>query len=172
MGLGGYCMSTFPACFSSFVDLHLPVASQAELDHFHYLRKQTQARVLRSCAGEMEREVHSILGPLGVKETVSRLIAEDLRAVDDHTQGERVERNEGVMAAQAQLQRVVPEEKKRGILSGTKREAEEVEEDGGPKGNEDMGLTAFLIKFGEGLGRLSFSGLGFKCSYLRFRGGP
>ena len=124
------------------------VASQAELDHFHYLRKQTQARVLRSCVGEMEREIHAILGPLGVKETLSRLIANDLRAVEDKSWGGQVDDSEGIMAAPA---RGIQEEKRRGCLGRRRREAEE--ENGGIKGNADMGLTAFLLKFGEGLGR-------------------
>ncbi|TFY73816.1 hypothetical protein EWM64_g10194, partial [Hericium alpestre] len=32
------------------------LASQAERDHYRYLRRATSARVLRSCDGEMERE--------------------------------------------------------------------------------------------------------------------
>ncbi|CAD6570990.1 MAG: hypothetical protein TREMPRED_000087 [Tremellales sp. Tagirdzhanova-0007] len=148
MGLGGY------------------LASQAELDHFHYLRKQTQARVLRSCVGEMEREIHAILGPLGVKETLSRLIANDLRAVEDKSWGGQVDDSEGIMAAPA---RGIQEEKRRGCLGRRRREAEE--ENGGIKGNADMGLTAFLLKFGEGLeevprSRLYVSALTIGLSYF------
>ncbi|KAG8768932.1 hypothetical protein FRC12_005266, partial [Ceratobasidium sp. 428] len=40
------------------------LASQAERDHFRYLRRTTRDRVLRSCSGEMEREVHAVLGPV------------------------------------------------------------------------------------------------------------
>jgi vacuolar iron transporter family protein len=36
------------------------LASQAERDHYRCLRTQTAARVLRSCAGEMEREVSEV----------------------------------------------------------------------------------------------------------------
>jgi hypothetical protein len=57
------------------------------MDHYHYLRRQTYARVARSCSGEMEREVHSILGPIGVKEGLSRLIANDLRTVEEGAGG-------------------------------------------------------------------------------------
>ncbi|OCF43187.1 membrane fraction protein [Kwoniella heveanensis CBS 569] len=145
MGLGGY------------------LASQAEMDHFHYLRRQTQARVLRSCSGEMEREVHSILGPLGVKEPLSRLIAEDLRQVEDDLYGP----GEGTSGDSL---------KKKGgwgsMLLGWKKDRAEEEEDGGEKEiTEDMGLTAFLLKFGEGMeevpaSRLYVSALTIGLSYF------
>ncbi|OXB37972.1 hypothetical protein LQV05_001421 [Cryptococcus neoformans] len=150
MGLGGY------------------LASQAELDHFHYLRRQTQARVLRSCSGEMEREIHSILGPLGVKEPLSRLIAEDLRSVEDEIYGSSgAEGSEGVMPGVS----VVSEsgKKKWGLLNWRTKKAEE--EDGGVRGNEEMGMTAFLLKFGEGMeevpvSRLYVSALTIGLSYF------
>lgn len=118
MGLGGF------------------LASQAELDHFHYLRKQTHARVLRSCDGEMEREVHAILGPLGIKETLSRLVAEDLREVED----------DACLAIEAS-------------------------EATGKYEDPNIGLTAFLLKFGEGMeevpvSRLWVSALTIGLSYF------
>ena len=58
------------------------VASQSERDHYRYLRRQTNARVLRSCSGEMEREVHAILGPLGVDERLCRQVAQNLMHVE------------------------------------------------------------------------------------------
>ncbi|KIR59657.1 membrane fraction protein, partial [Cryptococcus bacillisporus CA1873] len=150
MGLGGY------------------LASQAELDHFHYLRRQTQARVLRSCAGEMEREIHSILGPLGVKEPLSRLVAEDLRSVEDEIYGPPgAQGSEGVM----QGTDVVSESgnKKWGLLNWRTKKTEE--EDGGVCGNQEMGMTAFLLKFGEGMeevpvSRLYVSALTIGLSYF------
>ncbi|KIR54013.1 membrane fraction protein [Cryptococcus gattii Ru294] len=150
MGLGGY------------------LASQAELDHFHYLRRQTQARVLRSCAGEMEREIHSILGPLGVKEPLSRLVAEDLRSVEDEIYGPPgAQGSEGFM----QGTDVVSESgnKKWGLLNWRIKKTEE--EDGGVCGNQEMGMTAFLLKFGEGMeevpvSRLYVSALTIGLSYF------
>ena len=134
MGLGGY------------------LASQAELDHFHYLRKQTAARVLRSCSGEMEREVHSILGPLGVNEALSRLVAEDLRQVEEDVWGDRAEGTidgtEGIVSASSGGGKKAQ--------PGWKQNGEE----GGQGMTEDMGMTAFLLKFGEGLGGF-WSLLGF-----------
>ena len=85
------------------------LASQAERDHYRYLRKQTRARVLRSCDGELQREVHAVLGPLGIDEALSTRIADRLRAVE---------------------------------VSGEPSEREK----------DDVGLTPFLLRFGEGLG--------------------
>ncbi|WVQ99475.1 hypothetical protein IAU59_006610 [Kwoniella sp. CBS 9459] len=160
MGLGGY------------------LASQAEMDHFRYLRRQTQARVLRSCSGEMEREVHSILGPLGVKEPLSRLIAEDLRQVEDdlYGPGEGTSGAEGIMPSRQVDSNVQDSLKKKGgwgsLLLGWKKDRAEEAEDGGEKEiTEDMGLTAFLLKFGEGMeevpaSRLYISALTIGLSYF------
>ncbi|WWC70010.1 uncharacterized protein I206_103954 [Kwoniella pini CBS 10737] len=156
MGLGGY------------------LASQAELDHFHYLRRQTQARVLRSCSGEMEREVHSILGPLGIKEPLSRLIAEDLRIVEDdlYGPGQAINGSEGIMPGSNDIAPETPSQKKKwGLIPwGGKKDVEE-EEGGEKKVDEDMGLTAFLLKFGEGMeevpkSRLYISALTIGLSYF------
>ncbi|WVO18342.1 hypothetical protein L204_106057 [Cryptococcus depauperatus] len=149
MGLGGY------------------LASQAELDHFHYLRRQTHARVLRSCSGEMEREIHSILGPLGVKEPLSRLVAEDLRSVEEEIYGQGNIGAEGVVfGGRAELENA---QTKWGLLSWRKKGHEA--EDGGLKGNGEMGMTAFLLKFGEGMeevpvSRLYISALTIGLSYF------
>ncbi|KAI9456074.1 Ccc1 family [Russula earlei] len=58
------------------------LASQAERDHHRYLRRATKARVRRSCDGEVEREVHAVLGPVGVEEAVSRQVALSLLKVE------------------------------------------------------------------------------------------
>ena len=112
------------------------------MDHYHYLRKQTHARVARSCSGEMEREVHSILGPIGVKEGLSRLIANDLRTVEEESL-ENASRASGSSS--------------KSWWKIWKREGGiRLEEDGGSPGGDpgDMGLTAFLLKFGEGMGEV------------------
>jgi vacuolar iron transporter family protein len=97
------------------------LASQAERDHFRYLRKTTSARVERSCAGELEREVSDILGPIGVEADTCRIVAKDLR--DAEISGETPE-------------------------SG----ASDEESSSPLKWSRDVGLTAFLLKFSEGLG--------------------
>ena len=99
------------------------VAAQAERDHYRFLQRQTSSRVLRSCAGEMEREVHAVLGPVGVDERLSRQVAQCLRKVEVDS--------DGVSAPVGQVH---------------------TEEDGGLRWSKDVGLTAFLLKFGEGLG--------------------
>ena len=78
--------------------------------------------MLRSCSGEMEREVHAVLGPVGVEEKLSRQVAQNLLNVElenshssQPSQGGDVESN-------------------------------------GLRWSKDVGLTAFLLKFGEGLG--------------------
>jgi hypothetical protein len=104
----------------------------------------------------MEREVHSILGPLGVNEALSRLVAEDLRVVEEDVWGDRVgetQGQEGVVRAASPKRET--ESKKGGWLSKLRGKRDTEEEDGGSKAqerDEDMGLTAFILKFGEGMG--------------------
>jgi vacuolar iron transporter family protein len=140
MGIGG-----FRAHFLTFIRLVkliyscflFIVASQAERDHYRFLQRHTSARVLRSCAGEMEREVHAVLGPVGVDEKVSRQVADCLLKVEVDSDG---------VGDSAQ--------------SNT-------EEDGGLRWSKDVGLTAFLLKFGEGLG--TFCHARYVCSAPQLR---
>lgn len=111
------------------------------MDHYHYLRRQTHARVARSCSGEMEREVHSILGPIGVKEGLSRLVANDLRTVEE----EALERESRSSKSSGKSWWKLW--KKDGGIR--------LEEEGGSPDAGEMGLTAFLLKFGEGMGKSS-----------------
>jgi VIT1/CCC1 family predicted Fe2+/Mn2+ transporter len=55
------------------------VATQAERDSYKFLQQQTAARVAQSCAGELEREVDEILGPIGVPSDLSRQVANTLQ---------------------------------------------------------------------------------------------
>ncbi|KIP05608.1 hypothetical protein PHLGIDRAFT_14405 [Phlebiopsis gigantea 11061_1 CR5-6] len=100
------------------------LAAQAERDHYRYLQKQTAARVIRSCDGEMEREVYGVLGPIGVNEATSRLVAKHLRDVEMDSGGE------GSDSASSDTR---------------------VEEGSALRWSKSVGLTAFLLKFGEGL---------------------
>jgi len=99
------------------------LASQAERDHYRYLRHHTAQRVIKSCAGEMEREVLEVLAPVGVNEKTCRAVAQCLRDVEVDSQGN------GVLSA------------------GGGTDPENV----GLKWSRDIGLTAFLLKFGQGL---------------------
>jgi vacuolar iron transporter family protein len=98
------------------------LASQAERDHYRYLRRTTRARVLRSCAGEMEREVHAVLGPLGLEESLSRRVADALLKVEEDSEG-----------------------------AGDAASSSSNTDEAGLRWSKDVGISAFLLKFGEGL---------------------
>ena len=97
------------------------LASQSERDHYRYLQHQTAQRVQRSCAGEMEREVVGILGPLGVDDKTCHAVAQSLREVE----GEN-----GFPASETSTD----------------------EENAKLRWSKEVGLTAFLLKFGQGMG--------------------
>ncbi|KIK82245.1 hypothetical protein PAXRUDRAFT_832322 [Paxillus rubicundulus Ve08.2h10] len=96
------------------------LASQAERDHYRFLKRHTSLRVLRSCEGEMEREVFAILGPAGVDERTSQAVTKCLRDVEYGT---------GIDASNPSLD----------------------EESQPLRWKSEVGLTHFLVKFGEGL---------------------
>lgn len=98
------------------------LASQAERDYYRYQRKSTAARVKRSCDGEIEREVAQVLGPVGVDEKVCSTVAKCLLDLELESDGHGSD--------------------SRPLTT----------EDGGLKWSKNVGVTAFLIKFGEGLG--------------------
>ena len=102
------------------------LASQAERDHYRYLRDHTAQRVLKSCDGEMEREISAVLAPVGVDAQTCRAVARCLREV------------EGNSAL---------------CNNGGGNDTENV----GLKWSRDVGITAFLLKFGQGLGAYRFS---------------
>lgn len=104
------------------------LASQAERDHYRYLRHQTAARVVRSCAGEMEREVAEVLGPVGVDDKTCRAVAKCLRDVEVDDDG-------------------------LGPTGPTDEETLRL------RWSKEVGLTAFLLKFGQGLGKHSVNHL-------------
>ncbi|KAG2032945.1 VIT family-domain-containing protein [Suillus americanus] len=97
------------------------LASQAERDHYRFLQRHTSSRVMRSCIGEMEREVYAVLGPVGVDEPTSHAVANCLRKVEDE----------------------------RGFDGSAPAPADEEKLSRGMK--SDSGLTPFLLKFGEGM---------------------
>lgn len=74
----------------------------------------------------MTREVHSILGPLGIQASSSSMIAKDLQAAE----GTDMSRSEGVELAAHHGQA----------------------KDKTDGGEGDQGVTTFLLRFGEGLG--------------------
>ncbi|TFY72552.1 hypothetical protein EVG20_g430 [Dentipellis fragilis] len=123
------------------------LASQAERDHYRFQRRQTAARVLRSCDGEMEREVHKVLGAVGVDQKVSREVTHCLREVE------------------------IGEDIVHGLIGSSSSSTAASDEEGGLRWSGDVGLTAFLLKFGEGLEevptkRLYLSALTIGMGYL------
>ncbi|EAU84122.1 membrane fraction protein [Coprinopsis cinerea okayama7 len=100
------------------------LASQSERDHYRYLRSQTAIRVKRSCSGEMEREVSEVLGPIGVDEKTCRSVARCLREVEI-------------------------EESANGEYPASSSSSSDLETS--LRWSKDVGLTAFLLKFGQGL---------------------
>lgn len=111
------------------------MASRAESDHYRYVQEQTRARVARSCATQLDREVHAILAPYGVNEDLSRLLAEDLLQVEERK------------AYPANTPRTF------GMLARLRGEKEAEGDAESSDGVQAKGLTAFLLRCGEGLGR-------------------
>lgn len=107
------------------------LASQAERDHYRYLRRATQARVKRSCDGELEREVHAVLGPVGVDQNVSRRVAHSLLEVESSSSS--VDQSNG------------------------QPETSTTDAERGLRWSQSVGVTEFLLKFGEGLGTRLFA---------------
>jgi vacuolar iron transporter family protein len=103
------------------------LASQSERDHYRYLRHQTAIRVDRSCAGEMDREVAEILSPVGVSDKACSAVAQSLREAEEDYD-----------------ERLVP-----GANGDT--------EAASLRWSKDVGLTAFFLKFGKGMGTFFLS---------------
>ncbi|GAA5973741.1 hypothetical protein JCM11641_005111 [Rhodosporidiobolus odoratus] len=153
MGVGGY------------------LSAQAERDHYRYLRKNTRERVMRSCAGEMEREVSAVLSPLGVEDSISRRVAGALLSVEASLPPPSAPPSILRQCLNAVSRRPrfpnLPSssdpERARLLPTTIAKEAAEDE--------DDKGLTAFLLKFGEGLeettdARLFISAITIGASYF------
>lgn len=131
MGVGGY------------------LSAQAERDHYRYLRKTTRERVLRSCAGEMEREVNAILSPLGVDDSLSRRVAGALLKIEAQLPPPKPHPSVfrqclEAVARKPKFSKARDEERASLLPRGSASEVDEDDED-------EKGMTAFLLKFGEGL---------------------
>lgn len=119
------------------------MATQAERDQYLYLRSQTSSRILQSCAGEIEREVDDILGPLGIPEELSRKVAEALRK----------------------------EEIEFSPLAQQDRHSDEEDSSLNLRWSEEVGLTPFLLRLGKGMepvskGRMYSSAATIGLGYL------
>ena len=115
------------------------LGSQAERDHYRFMRRQISARVQRSCAGEMEREVYGVLGPIGVDEQTCQSVTKCLRDVEYDPE---VEANNSSSDEEAQMLRW----------------------------KKEVGLTRFLLKFGEGMGAYRSIRMHTICTHFYYRG--
>lgn len=115
MGVGGY------------------LAAKAEQDTFRHRYSELSTRLSIACSSELEREVHDILGPLGLNENVSRVVARALVENEDR-QGNANIGEEG------------PDLRKDGLMGRLGLRHKEV-----PK----EGTAAFLLKLGEGMEEVS-----------------
>ncbi|GAA6010922.1 hypothetical protein JCM11491_004602 [Sporobolomyces phaffii] len=155
MGVGGY------------------LSAQAERDHYRYLKKNTRERVARSCAGEMEREVNAILSPLGVDDSLSRRVAGALLQVEASL-GEPeappsvIRQILNSVARRPRFSNLPAPDTERSALLPRKTPNAASTED---EDEDEKGLTAFLLKFGEGLeettdARLFISAITIGLSYF------
>jgi len=87
----------------------------------------------------MGREVHAVLGPFGVNENISRQLADDLLLLEHQQAAETAE--------YARTCQKISSRKKSWWRAGSSKHDTE----SGSKWNEEVGLTAFLIKLGEGM---------------------
>lgn len=118
------------------------LSAQAERDHFRYMQRTTRDRVARSCAGEMEREVHEVLGPLGLDQSISRRVAGALLKVED--------------SIVPPAERPHPDSFFRSCLKWVARQPKTTlnggdSESGKLRWSDDVGITAFLLKLGQGM---------------------
>ncbi|KAG2055940.1 DUF125-domain-containing protein [Suillus hirtellus] len=100
------------------------LASSAERDHCHYMRRHISARMQRSCVRQMEREVCAVLVPVGVDEQTCQAVTRCLRDAEFDPE---VSANGASSDEEAQLLRW----------------------------KDQVGLTPFLLKFGEGMEDIS-----------------
>ncbi|GAA5918232.1 hypothetical protein JCM1841_005319 [Sporobolomyces salmonicolor] len=156
MGVGGY------------------LSAQAERDHYRYLKKNTRERVGRSCAGEMEREVNAILSPLGVDDSISRRVAGALLQVEaslppPSAPPSVIRQILNSVARRPRFSNLPPpatsSDPERARLLPRKDDTASDEDE------DEKGLTAFLLKFGEGLeettdARLFISAITIGLSYF------
>lgn len=137
---------------------------------------------MRSCAGEMEREVNAILSPLGVESALSRRVAGALLSVEATlpppqapqsifrqclnavARRPRFSNLESGTSNTSERSRLLPTASSSGGSSQARKEDGDDDED-------EKGLTAFLLKFGEGLeettdARLFISAITIGVSYF------
>lgn len=132
MGIGGY------------------LASEAEQDQFRYLQRKIRSLVSRSTLSQMERKVHEILAPIGVREDISKAVAYDLVQIENRGPmvtliAKELKSRNGFWRNCARF--FSRERESYGSISAPEEEALTLSLS---KLSKDAGMTAFLLKFGEG----------------------
>lgn len=126
------------------------MSAESEQEAYNYLKRTTRHRVQRSCFGEMEREVKAILGPCGVDEPTSRKVASNLFKIENELSSSTSA--EAASSSEDSLWRSIAQcigRKPRSSL-GTLENGYAHNSTQKLRWEEDVGLTAFLLKFGEG----------------------
>ena len=90
----------------------------------------------------MEREVHSVLGAVGIDENLSRQVADSLWALEDEQAAQTVASGGGNGEG----------DERKSWFGSWSRKGNKGDGESGLRWSQDVGLTAFLLKFGEGLG--------------------
>lgn len=128
MGIGGY------------------LASEAERDQFRYMQRKIRARVARSTPQQMETKVDEILAPMGIRSDISSAIANDLLLIESQFEPIPTARpRTGIWNTCTNML------SKRRESYNSISSPEEVENGSSSEvASDDAGMTAFLLKFGEG----------------------
>ena len=119
-------------------------------DHYRYIRDWTRARIKRSCIGELEREVTEALGEVGLEEALCRRIARRLIKLEKDVEAEREKLLPSGSSSRSydirqQLQHFLH------TLTRNPRTSHDIEETSSLRRFPDqVGLTAFLLRFAEG----------------------
>ena len=120
------------------------LASEAEQNAYRYSLRQTRDRVRRSCSGEMEREVHAVLSPVGVDEKTSRQVAAALMRVEDDLAHQPSDADAAKPSEPSFVRRLLVccARRPKSLANG--------DAENGPNAklrwSEDVGLTAFLLR--------------------------
>ncbi|PVG01651.1 DUF125-domain-containing protein [Serendipita vermifera] len=119
------------------------LATQAERDSYRFLQQQTASRVAQSCAGELEREVDEILGPMGIPVELSRQVANALYKEEmSALQIEGPSSPNALATTDGHTITLNREGQPTTLENGTTEQL---------KFQSTVGMTPFLLKFGEGM---------------------
>ena len=109
------------------------MAAAADRDAYRYALRTTHDRVKRSCSAEMEREVHDVLGPVGLDLETSCRVAHRLTEIE------------------MSLPDPTPQSTWRPLLSTIARRPRTTTDlEMRSKEAAEVGMTTFLMKFAEG----------------------